>query len=134
MKPKRLSLLPNLPHRKSPFLVSSGEQILVKIKTICSQQDKFGNDFKTFWFRFQNDIQTFLLLFLTLLDLSILPIGVQFIKYELGEERYYIKILILVVTNLGLGFIRLIMLGPAGSPGRARKLFGELHVVNKLDA
>jgi hypothetical protein len=134
MKPKRLNLLPNLPHRKSPFLVSSGEQILVKIKTICSQQDKFGNNFKTIWFHFQNNIGTFLLLFLTLLDLSILPIGVQFIKYELGEECFHIKILILVVTNLGLGFIRLMMLGPAGSPGRARKLFGELHVVNKLDA
>jgi hypothetical protein len=62
------------------------------------------------------------------------PIGVQFMKYELGEECFYIKILILVVTHLGLGFIRLIMLGPAGSPGRARKLLGELHVVNKLDA
>ena len=30
-------------------------------------QDKFGNESKTFWFRFQNDIGTFLLSFLTLL-------------------------------------------------------------------
>jgi hypothetical protein len=41
--------------------------MLVKIKTICSQQDKFRNDSETFWFRFQNDIRTFLLSFLTLL-------------------------------------------------------------------
>jgi len=88
MKSKRLSLLPNLPHRKSTFLFSSGEQILVKIKTICSQQDKFGNNFKTIWFHFQNNIGTFLLLFLTLLELSILPV-VQFIRYELGEECFY---------------------------------------------
>ena len=67
MKPKLLSLFSNLVHRKSTFLFNPGEQILVLIKTICSLQDKFGNDFKTFWFRFQNDIGTFLLPFLTLL-------------------------------------------------------------------
>jgi hypothetical protein len=43
MKPKRLSLFPN------------------------SQQDTFRNDTKTFWFRFQKDIGTFVLSFLTLL-------------------------------------------------------------------
>jgi hypothetical protein len=70
MKPKLLSLFSNLVYRKSTFLFNPGEQILVLIKTICSQQDKFGNDFKTFWFRFQNDIGTFLLPFLTLLHMS----------------------------------------------------------------
>ncbi len=48
MKPKRLSLFPNLPHRKRSFLFGPGEQILEQIETICSQQDKFGNDAKTF--------------------------------------------------------------------------------------
>jgi hypothetical protein len=70
MKAKRLSLSPILPHRKSTFLFNPGEEILVHIKTICTVltlQDKFGNDSKTFWFRFQNDIGTFLLSFLTLL-------------------------------------------------------------------
>jgi hypothetical protein len=67
MKPKLLSLFSNLVHRKSTFLFNPGEQILVPIKTICSLQDKLGNDFKTFWFRFQHDIGTFLLPFLTLL-------------------------------------------------------------------
>jgi hypothetical protein len=42
-----------------------GEQILDQIETICSQPDKFGNDTKTFWFRFQKDIGTFVLSFLT---------------------------------------------------------------------
>jgi hypothetical protein len=37
------------------------------METICSKQDRFGNDTKTFWFRFQNDIGTFVLSFLTLL-------------------------------------------------------------------
>jgi hypothetical protein len=64
-----MSLFPNLPHRKITFLFSSGGHILVQIKTICFQQDKFGNDSKTFWFRFQNDIGTFLLSFLTILVL-----------------------------------------------------------------
>jgi hypothetical protein len=68
MKTKRLSLFPNLPHRKSAFLFGPGEQILDQIETICSQQDKFGNDTKTFRFRFQNDIGTFVLSFLTLLN------------------------------------------------------------------
>ncbi len=35
----------NLPHQKSTFLFGPGEQILDKVETICSQQDKFGNDF-----------------------------------------------------------------------------------------
>jgi hypothetical protein len=43
MKPKCLSLFPNLPHRKSTFIFNPGEQILVLIKTICSLQDIFGN-------------------------------------------------------------------------------------------
>ncbi len=68
MRPKRLNLFPNLPHRKSTFLFNPGEQILVKIKTIFSLRDIFGNDSKTFWFRFQNDIRTFPLSFLTLQD------------------------------------------------------------------
>ncbi len=67
MKPKHLSLFPNLPHRKSTFPFDPGERILVLIKTIRSLQDKFGNDSTTFWFRFQNDIGMFLLPFLTLL-------------------------------------------------------------------
>ena len=67
MKPKRLSLIPNLPHLKSTFLFGSGEQILDQIEIICYQQDKFRNDTKTFWFRFQNNIRTFVLSFLTLL-------------------------------------------------------------------
>ncbi len=67
MKPKLLSLFSNLVHRKSTFPFNPGERVLVLIITICSLQDKFGNDFKTFWFRFQNDIGTFLLPFLTLL-------------------------------------------------------------------
>jgi hypothetical protein len=66
MKPKRLSLFPNLSHLKSTFLFGTGEQILDQIKTIYFQQDKFGNDTKTFWFRFQNDIETFVLSFLTI--------------------------------------------------------------------
>jgi hypothetical protein len=66
-EPKLLSLFSNLVHRNSTFLFNPGEQILVLIKTICSLQDKFGNDFKTFWFRFQNGIGTFLLPFLTFL-------------------------------------------------------------------
>jgi hypothetical protein len=53
--------------RKSTFFFGPGEKILDQIETICSQQDKFGNDTKTFWFRFQNDIGTFVLSFLTLL-------------------------------------------------------------------
>ncbi len=65
MKPKRLSLFPNLRHRKNTFLFSPGQQILDQIETICSQQDKFGNYTKTFWFRIQNDIGTFVLSFLT---------------------------------------------------------------------
>ncbi len=52
-------LFPNLPHRKRSCLFGPGEQILGQIETICSQQDKFGNDTKTFWFRFQNDIGMF---------------------------------------------------------------------------
>ncbi len=67
MKPKRLILFPNLPHRKSTFLFGPGEQILDQIVTISSQQVKFGSDTKTFRFRFQNDIGTFVLSFLTLL-------------------------------------------------------------------
>jgi hypothetical protein len=58
---------PNMPHRKRSCLFGPGEQILNQIQTICSQQDKFGNDIKTFRFRFQNDIRTFVLSFLTLL-------------------------------------------------------------------
>ncbi len=66
MKPKRLRcLFPNLPHRKSTFLFCPGEKILDQIETICSQQDKFGNGTKTIWFRFQNNIGTFVLSFLT---------------------------------------------------------------------
>jgi hypothetical protein len=61
MKPKRLSLFPILPHRKSTFLFGPEEQILDQIETICSQQDKFGNNTKTFWFGFQNDIGTIVL-------------------------------------------------------------------------
>jgi hypothetical protein len=38
-----------------------------QIETICSQQDKFGNDTKMFRFRFKNYIRTFVLSFLTLL-------------------------------------------------------------------
>ncbi len=70
MKPKRVSLFPNLIHRKSTFLFGPGEQILDQIETICSQQDKFGNDTKTFWFRFQNDVGTFVLSFLTFLKIT----------------------------------------------------------------
>jgi hypothetical protein len=40
------------------------EQILDQIETISSQQEKIGNDTKTFWFRFQNNIGTFVLSFL----------------------------------------------------------------------
>ncbi len=54
-----------VPHRKR------SEQILDQIETICSQQDKFGNDTKTFWFSFQNNIGIFVLSFLTILHLSI---------------------------------------------------------------
>jgi hypothetical protein len=52
---------------KEIISICPGEQILDQIETICSQQDKFRNDTKTFWFRFQNDIGTFVLPFLTLL-------------------------------------------------------------------
>jgi hypothetical protein len=69
MIPKRLSLYPNQSHRKSTFLFGAGEQILDPIETICSKQDKFGNNTKTFLFRFQNDIGTFVLSFLTILVL-----------------------------------------------------------------
>ncbi len=68
MKPKHLSLFPNLPRRKSTFLFGPGEQILDQIETICSQQDKFRNTIKLFWFRFQNHIRTFVLSFLTFLE------------------------------------------------------------------
>jgi hypothetical protein len=69
MKAKRLSLSPNLPHRKSTFLFNPGEEIPGPNQNNLygALQDKFGNDSKTFWFRFQNDIGTFLLSFLTLL-------------------------------------------------------------------
>jgi hypothetical protein len=60
---------PNLPHRKRSCLFIPGEDILDQIETICFQQDNFGNYTKTFWFRFQNDIGTFVLLLLTLLIL-----------------------------------------------------------------
>jgi hypothetical protein len=50
MKPKRLSLFPNVPHRKSIFIFGPGEQILDQIETIFSQQDKFGNDTPHFSF------------------------------------------------------------------------------------
>ncbi len=90
MKPKLLSMFSNLVRRKSTFLFNPGEQILVLIKTICSLQDKFGNDFKTFWFRFQNDIGTLLLPFLTLLvrytvlcHRVSLPHPSQWFRYEL---------------------------------------------------
>ena len=48
MKPKRPSLFPNLPHRKSTFLFCQGQQILDQFETICSQQDKFEKDTKHF--------------------------------------------------------------------------------------
>ncbi len=68
MKPKFLRFsFPNLPHQKRSCLFGPGEQILDQIKTICSQQDKFGNDTKTFWFRFQNDIGLSVFSLLTLL-------------------------------------------------------------------
>jgi hypothetical protein len=54
-------------YRKRSLLFGPEEQILDKIETIWFQKDKFGNDTKTFWFRFQNDIGTFVLSFLTLL-------------------------------------------------------------------
>jgi hypothetical protein len=44
------------------FLFCPGELILDKIETICFQQEKFGNETNTFWFRFQNDIGKFLTL------------------------------------------------------------------------
>ena len=72
MKPKCLSLFLNLPHRKRSFLFGPGEHILDQIETICYQQDKFGNDTKTFWFRFQMDIGMFVLSFLTLLTWTLL--------------------------------------------------------------
>jgi hypothetical protein len=65
MKLKRLSSFPNLPHRKRSFLFGPGEQILDHIETIRYQQDKIGNDTKTFRFCFQNDIGTFVLSFIT---------------------------------------------------------------------
>jgi hypothetical protein len=52
---------------KEHISIGSGEQILDQIETIDSQQDKYGNDTKTFWLRFRNDIGTFVLSFLTLL-------------------------------------------------------------------
>ncbi len=61
MKQKRLSTFPNLLYRKRSFLFGPGEQILDQIETINSQQNKFVNDTKTFWFPFQNDIGTFVL-------------------------------------------------------------------------
>ncbi len=64
---KRLSPFPNLSYRRRSFLFSPVKQILDKVKTICFQSEKFGNDTKTFWFRFQNDIGTYILSFLTLL-------------------------------------------------------------------
>jgi hypothetical protein len=42
-------------------------EILDNIETTCFQLEKFGNDTKMFWFRFQNNIGTFVLSFLTLL-------------------------------------------------------------------
>jgi hypothetical protein len=75
MKPERLGSFPNLPHLKRSFLLGPGEQILDQIETICSQQDKFGNDTKTFWFHFQNDIGIFFLLsFLTLFTSKDVPL------------------------------------------------------------
>jgi len=62
---KPLSSFPNLSYRRWSFLFCPGEQILDKIETICFQQEKSGNDIKTFWFRLQNDIGTFVLPFLT---------------------------------------------------------------------
>jgi hypothetical protein len=62
-------------------ILGAGDQILDQIETICSQHDKFGNDTKTFWFRFQNDIGTFVLSFLTSVDaLLICPLSIGFIK------------------------------------------------------
>ncbi len=65
---KTSEFVPNLPHQKRSFLFGPGEQILDQIETIYSQQDKFENYTKTFWFRFQNNFGMFVLLFLTLLS------------------------------------------------------------------
>ncbi len=43
-----------------------------QIETICSQQNKFGNDTKTYWFRFQNDTGTFFFSCLTFKDYNTL--------------------------------------------------------------
>jgi hypothetical protein len=60
---KPLSSFPNLSYRRWSFLFCPGEQILDKIETICFQQEKSGNKAKKFWFRFLNDIGTFVLSF-----------------------------------------------------------------------
>ena len=61
-KQKTIDSFPNLSYRRRSFLFGPGEQILDKIETICFQEEKFGNDTKTFWFRFQNYITKYLLL------------------------------------------------------------------------
>ncbi len=88
MKPKQPSLFPNLPHRKSTFLFGLGEQILDRIEKICVQQDKFGNDTKTFWFRFQNDIGTFVLSFLTLSPTALQRRNTEIWKQIFPEKEY----------------------------------------------
>jgi hypothetical protein len=59
MKPKRLSSLPNLPHRKSSFLFGPEVQILGQTETICSQQDNLER-YQNVLVSFPNDIGTFI--------------------------------------------------------------------------
>jgi hypothetical protein len=63
MKPKRLSFVPESALSKENILFTPRQQILDQIETICSQQGKVGNNTETFWFRFQNDVGTFVLSF-----------------------------------------------------------------------
>jgi hypothetical protein len=66
MKQKTIEFFSEFVLSKVILSILPGEQILDKTETICFQQEKFGNDTKKFWFRFQNDIGTFVLPFLTL--------------------------------------------------------------------
>ncbi len=80
---KTSELVPESAPSKEHILFGPGEQILDQMETICSLEDKFGNDtcsdtdstltmyrllssavqYQMFWFRFQNDIGMFVLCF-----------------------------------------------------------------------
>jgi hypothetical protein len=65
MKPKCLSFIPkSAPSKEIMSIWYRRTDSGPNRNNLHSQQDKFGNDIKSFWFRFQNDIGKFVLSFL----------------------------------------------------------------------